>query len=245
MVLSRHPKGMCPRILNLNCPSIGFLAEKAHICNRKYIISMDNLYMTLSVRISAFPRGSIFFVEDLLDTGLSHNVIRAKLSQMVTGGSREVVRLARGIFCRPALGGNGRMVFPTGESVAQAAAQHWRVRIVPTGAQAANLAGFYGVPVRPLDFVTDGSEQFIHLSSGNTIHFFRRKSLKVFFFQSERLRNLVEGVRYLGPDNIGDSERDIIARGLLGIPEGEYVHDLVLSPGWIRDLFLEIRPAFT
>lgn len=205
---------------------------------------MDNLYMTLSVRISVFPRGTIFFVEDILDTGLSHSVIRAKLSQMVTGGSREVVRLARGIFCRPELGGAGQLILPAGEAVAMAAAEHWKVRIVPTGAQAANLAGFYGVPVRPLDYVTDGSEQFIHLSAGNTIHFFRRKSLKVFYFKSERLRNLVEGVRFLGPNNIGDSEREIIARGLMGIPEGEYVHDLVLSPGWIRDLLCEIRPAF-
>ena len=206
---------------------------------------MDNLMVSLSARVSRIPRGTIFFVEDILDTGFSHAVIRTKLSQMVTGGSREVARLARGIFCRPELDQFGRFILPVGGSIAFAVAQRWKVRIVPTGAQAANLAGFYGVPVRPLDYVTDGSEQVIHLAAGETIRFFRRKSNKVFFFQSERLRNLVEGVRYLGEENIGDEEREIIARGLLGIPEGEYVHDMLLAPGWIRDLFGEIRPVFT
>jgi len=216
--------------------------QKAHICNRKR--PMDNLYMTLSARIAQMPRGTIFFVEDILDTGISHACIRAKLSQMVGEGSGEVVRLARGIYCRPEVGEFGKILLPSLESVARAAASHWKVRIAPCGAQAANLAGFYGVPVRPLDYVTDGSEQIINLSNGQKIRFLRRKSVRVFSFESEKLRNLVEGVRYLGEENIGEDEREFIAGKLLGIPEEMYFHDIVLSPGWIRELFTSIRPAF-
>ena len=202
--------------------------------------------MALSARISCMSRGTIFFVEDLLDTGISYACIRAKLSQMVGEvGSREVVRLARGIYCRPEVDRYGKVILPVGEMIARAAAERWRVRIVPTGAQAANLAGFYGVPVRPLDYVTDGSEQIIRLVGGETIHFFRRKSVRVFSFRSERMRNLIEGIWYLGKENIGPEEREVAARNLLGISEDDYIHDLLLSPGWIRELCLEIRPVFT
>jgi len=206
---------------------------------------MDTMYSTLLSRVSRMPRGTIFFVEDLLDTGISPEALRAVLSLMVRDGSGEVIRLARGIFCRPALNPQMKILYPSGERIAQEAARHWRVRIAPCGAQAANLAGFYGVPVLPLDFVTDGSEQTINLVNGNVIHFMRRKSVKVFSFRNERLRNLVEGVRFLGKENISFEEREIIAKNLVGIPEGEFIHDVKLSPGWIQEILLEIRPSFT
>lgn len=193
--------------------------------------------------VRTIPRGTIFFAEDVSVPGLSREYVRLALSELARDGV-SVIRVARGVFCYPRLDGNAKVIVPDPPAVAAALAARWRVRIAPCGEQAAYLSGLVPWPAaRPLRYVSDGSEQHFNLQNGRRIEFVRRKSVKVFSFRSECLRNLVEGVRFLGPGGIGDSERGVIRRTLAGIPPEDLVHDLRLAPGWISDLFLSLRPS--
>lgn len=195
----------------------------------------------LSFIFSTFPRGSVFFAEDLEPSGFSPDVIRFALSRIVSTET-SVVRLGRGIYCVPLQEEfSGKLIMPSLESIAQALSRRWKVRIAPCGAQAAFLAGFTGLQVQPDTWVSDGSDQEFHLQNGRTIRFVRRLSLKVFQFNSARMRNLVEALRFLGKDEIHAERRGVIADNLQGVSDEDFLHDIRLAPSWIRELLKEIR----
>lgn len=197
----------------------------------------------LSFIFSTFPRGSVFFAEDLEPSGYSPDVIRFSLSRIVSTETG-VVRLARGMYCIPEQGAGtspGMLRMPSMQVIAENLARRWKVRIAPCGAQAAYLAGFTGLQMAPDTWVSDGSEQVFHLQNGRTIRFIRRQSLKVFQFRSDLMRNLVEALRYLGKDEIHAEGRGVIADNLRRVSDEEFLHDVRLAPSWIRELLKEIR----
>lgn len=198
----------------------------------------------LSFIFSSFPRGSVFFAEDLEPSGFRPDEIRWSLARLVTTQSG-VIRLARGVYCIPEQGsGNspGKLRVPSTETIAEALARRWRVRIAPCGAQAAYLAGFTGLQTSRNTWVSDGSDQLFHLQNGITITFMKRKSQKVFQYSSKRMRNLVEAIRYLGKEEINHAEgRGVIADNLLLVSDEDFQHDIRLAPLWIRELLREIR----
>lgn len=201
--------------------------------------SVDSLL--LSFLISSFHRGSVFFAEDLEPSGLSPEVIRFSLSRLVSSETT-VVRLARGMYyLAPQQEFSGKLKMPSMQTMAESLARRWKVRIAPCGAQAAYLSGFTGIQLYPYTWVSDGSDQEFHLQNGKTIRFIRRKSLKVFHFTSERMRNLVEALRYIGEKEIHAEGRGVIADNLQWVSDEEFLHDIRLSPGWIRELLKEIR----
>lgn len=201
--------------------------------------SVDSLL--LSFLISSFPRGSVFFAEDLEPSGLSPEVIRFSLSRLVSSETT-VVRLARGMYyLAPQQEFSGKLKMPSMQTMAESLARRWKVRIAPCGAQAAYFSGFTGIQLYPYTWVSDGSDQEFHLQNGKTIRFIRRKSLKVFQFTSERMRNLVEALRYIGEKEIHAEGRGVIADNLQWVSDEEFLHDIRLSPGWIRELLKEIR----
>lgn len=190
---------------------------------------------------SHFDRGEVFFAEDLEGAGLPPQDVRVYLSRFAREGSL-VIRLARGVYCLPRLDEHSmKTIYPTPESLADAFARRWRVRILPCGAQAAYLSGLTSLKLYPLTYLSDGSEQVFHLSEGREIRFLKRRSMKAYHFRSERLRNLSEGMRHLGEKYIGDFERGVIADTLLSVSQEDFVHDVKLCPSWIRHTFLELR----
>lgn len=191
---------------------------------------------------SSMSRGTVFFAEDLEDSGFSPDVIRWALTRIVHQDSG-VVRLARGVYCFPEYyQDTGKYMLPSVEVIAQALARRWRVRIAPCGAQAAFLAGFTGIQTHQNVWVSDGADQVFHLQNGQEIRFVRRVSLKVYRFLSPVMRNLVEGMRYLGEEYFNQSEgRGVVSGNLMKVTDEEFSHDIMLCPLWIRTLLKELR----
>lgn len=198
-------------------------------------MSEELILKVLTYVSSHFERGRIFFVEDLEGTGIPYDVLRVLLSRIVDSGP-ELVRLGRGVFCYPELDACARVVLPSDAEVAEAVARRWRVRIAPCGAHAAYLSGLTSLCVAPLVYVSDGSYQVFNLQNGHRVEFLRRKSNKVFYFRSERLRNLVEGLRWVGKDAVGDRELSVAVDVLRSVSPEDFRHDLVLAPVWVRQL---------
>lgn len=190
---------------------------------------------------SRFPRGTIFFADDLFFPDVSPQYVRLALSEL-SRDSVSIIRIARGVYCFPRLDSNGSVMVPDPQTVAEALAARWRVRIVPCGEQAAYLAGLVPWPSStPLTFLSDGSAQHFDLAGGRRIEFVRRKSVKVFSFRSERLRNLVEGLRWLGPDGVGDPELTVAWKTLRDVSRDDLHHDIRLAPGWISDILRNLE----
>ncbi len=197
---------------------------------------MEDLVLTVLMYVSShFERGRIFFVEDLEETGIPSDELRVVLSRIVNAGP-DVVRLARGVYCYPYVTSGAKVLLPSDVEVADALAARWRVRIAPCGAQAAYLAGFTSLCVAPLVFVSNGSYQVFNLQGGRQIVFRRRKSNKVFFFRSDVMRNLVEGLRWVGKERVGDREYVVVADNLVKVSREDFEHDLKLAPLWIREI---------
>lgn len=202
------------------------------------LMSVSSFPSDLFRRIaSEFPRGSIFFAEDLEFLGRDPLEIRWALSTLSKDGT-SLVRLARGVFCYPRLDEHAKLMLPDDVTVAEALARRWRVRIAPCAEQAAYLAGLIPLQLNPLKFVSDGSFQQFNLQNGRQIVFMRRKSNKVFYFRSEKLRNLVEGLRFLGPENITDHVIGVVRRTLPEISASDFNHDILLAPGWVRNVLI-------
>ena len=202
-------------------------------------MSTDDLL--LSFLVSSMSRGTVFFAEDLEDSGIDPDQIRFALARLV---QRDVglVRLGRGIYClaRQAQP-SGRIVFPSVEEVAGSLARRWRVRIAPCGAQAAYLTGLSGMNILEYTFVSDGSDQVFRLNNGTTITFTKRKSQKIFSYSSSQMRNLVEALRFLGEKNIHTEELAKVSGILRQVSDEDFVHDIRLAPFWIRVLLREYR----
>lgn len=195
----------------------------------------------LSFVFSTFPKGTVFFAEDLELTGIPPEAIRFSLSRLVASQSG-VIRLGRGVYCVPDREPvSGKILYPPMETIAEALAGRWKVRIAPCGARAAYLSGFSGVDAFANTYVSDGSDQVFNLFNGNTIRFTKRKSQKVFSFVSPRMRNLVEALRYLGREAVGPEVEAVTAAALSGISDEDFRLDVRLAPAWIRKLLTEIR----
>ncbi len=190
---------------------------------------------------SSFERGAIFFAEDLEGCGLTPDGIRWSLASLVLR-SDGIVRLGRGVYCIPkTIQGSGKLLIPSTEVIADTLAARWKVRIAPCGAQATYLAGLTGIQTHRYTWVSDGSSQVFHLQNGVTVQFIRRLSMKIFQFRDERLRNIVEAMRYLGKEGIGVREREIIADALVHVSGDDFLHDVRLAPLWIRELLCQLR----
>lgn len=203
---------------------------------------METLELFLSSWIaSRFERGRIFFVEDLEPSGLEPEVLRVLLSRLIRK-NLVVIRLARGVYCYPRVASESmKMIVPGPEEVAAALAARWRVRIAPCGAQAAYLSGLTSVCLYPYTYVSDGSPQVFRLQGGKTVEFIRRRSVKVFDFRSVKLRNLVEGLRHIGQENLTEDDLRVVDRTVREVPGEDFLHDVRLAPLWIRQVLLSSR----
>lgn len=190
-----------------------------------------------------FPRGTIFFAQDLDFPDVPPANVRLALSEL-SKDSLSIIRVSRGVFCYPRLDGNAKVMVPDPLTVAEAVAARWRVRIAPCGEQAAYLAGLVPWPASaPLRFVSDGSRQHFNLEGGRRIEFVWRSSLKVFSFRNERMRNLVEGLRWLGPANVGDPEKTVAWKVLREVPDADFQNDIRLAPGWISGILRDLKKS--
>lgn len=203
---------------------------------------MDNgkFLDTLRSRIAQFPRGRIFFIEDLdeLDQPL---LVRHYLSVLVE--EKFILRLARGIYCYPRIEGEYgfRTVIPDAETVAYALAARENVKIIPYGDVAAAHLGLTGTVISAHRYLTDGSPRVINLSSSEKIYFNHTSEVKMFAYTNATVQMLCNAVRALGKEFFEEEWRRRKTREIMGgVPEDVLLSDLRIAPVWVKDLLLEI-----
>lgn len=191
----------------------------------------------ISKQISGLEAGTVFFSSDLSDTGVKSPLIQKVLERETNAG--RIMRLGQGIYYKPKVDdvyGLG-IIYPSLEEIARRLAERDKVRIEPTGANAANLLGLSTQVPMNLCFLTDGSSKEIKMSNGRTLKFIHAP-LKNFTFTNRTLMLITFALKEIGKDNIQPEQTDRIRKLLANIPLEQAKVDLKLMPAWIRNFIL-------
>ena len=200
---------------------------------------MEDINSRIRERVLALDRGRIFFSDEFADLEKPVSV-RTMLMRLVKEGS--VVRLARGVYCRPKIGveyGN-HMLLPSPETIAESVAAREKVRIIPYGDISAYELGLSGMVISDLKYLTDGSDRKIGLSGGRRIYFNHTDEVKVFGYRNETMRKIAFAVRFLGEDSIDAEKKRIIHGHLRTVPEEDFGRDILIPPAWVGKIITDI-----
>lgn len=181
--------------------------------------------------------GTILFANDFADMGERKSINKAFERIALSG---KIVRLARGIYCKPKIDtefGFGIM-YPSVDEVAQAIAQRDKCRIVPTGDAALNKLGLSTqVPMNAV-YYTDGTPRRIKIYNGKGI-LFKHVVPKRLNFKSELVMLITFALQTLGQGNVSDEKLNRIKQLLSEESKERVFEDLKLVPGWIRSIILK------
>ena len=197
----------------------------------------DNISQTIRERISHIEDGKLFAINDFEDLN-NDNLVTRILSRLQSAGV--IVRVATGIYMNPKKTRFG-MLYPTIDQIAQKIAERDKAQIMPTGNTALNILGFSTqVPMNAI-YITNGAKRKVKVGDRNII--FKNAIQKNFQFKGKLLPLIIIALKELGESGVTCEIRDKIGKLVSESNEDEKVtmmHDLYLSPVWIKELLFPI-----
>ncbi len=187
-------------------------------------------------RIRGKGKGHVFTSKQFLDLGGRAAVDQA-LSRLARRGL--IRRLKPGIYDYPRVNPRfGGALAPSQDEVAQAVAKKNGIRILASGAQAANILGLTKqVPAKRI-FLTDGRSRTIKI--GNQTLVFRHAAPKTMIHGSRPGKAVIQALRYLGRDRVSKSVITKLRNTLSVKDKADLVKALEYAPDWLRPAVNEI-----
>jgi hypothetical protein len=183
-------------------------------------------------RIRAGKKGLAYSAKDFLDLG-NRGAVDVALSQLATEGA--IRRVMRGIYDQPE---QSELLkgpcSPDAHQVAKATARKHGWRIVPSGAQAANLLGLSTqVPAKVL-YLSDGPTRTC--SAGKLVIRFQHAEPKTLGTASEVNGMVIQALRYLGKGAIDQRTLHHLIRTLDAKDKTRLLQDTQYCTDWIHDV---------
>jgi hypothetical protein len=202
----------------------------------------DNISQAIKERISRIEEGKLFAINDFEDVN-NDSVVTRTLSRLQSASL--IVRVATGIYMNPKKTRFG-VLYPTIDQVAQKIAERDKAQIMPTGDTALNILGFSTqVPMNAV-YITNGAKRKVKVGARNII--FKNAVQKNFQFKGKLLPLIIISLKELGEGGITNEIREKIVKLVSGSHADEKItmmHDLYLSPVWIKELLLPIIKKVT
>ena len=196
--------------------------------------SIDGI--TLRQRIEAMPEDCILFRSDFPE--YHTEFVGSILSELTTEGI--LVKIAHGIYTKPRKSKFG-VVLPSVDKVVQAIATRDNAEILPSGMTALNALGLSTQVPMNYTYLTTGSERTINLSNRKVI--LKRGVPKNFCYSTRLISLLVQALKALKKENVGDSELNVIRQLVLKETDKEtLVKDIDMMPAWMKRI---IKPMLT
>jgi hypothetical protein len=197
---------------------------------------MVSLQTTILDLIRKRGRGKVFISKDFLGLGTREAVDQA-LSRLARTG--EIHRLGRGLYHRPRVNETlGMELPPDTDEVARALARKTGIRIVPSGAVAANVLGLSTqVPAKPI-YLTDGRTRQVQV--GNTIFTVRHATPKDLPLGSPASALVIQALRFLGKDAVGAETVSRLRRRLSPGERRKLLEDARYATEWIAAVARQI-----
>ena len=197
----------------------------------------DSISQIIRERISRIEKGKLFSINDFENTN-NDNLVTRTLSRLQNEGA--IVRVATGIYMNPKKTQFG-ILYPTIDQIAHKIAERDKAQIMPTGDTALNILGFSTqVPMNAV-YITNGARRKVKVGNRNII--FKNAVQKNFQFKGKLLPLIIIALKELGENRVTDEIKDKITK-LLSDSKAEeretIMHDLYLSPVWIKKLLSPI-----
>lgn len=199
---------------------------------------MDNIETRILNSLQGPPR--IFFAEDVRLKGVTMKATRYALAGLANRG--DIVRLAWGVYYKSALNEYSlKRELPSPLEIADAIARRGNIRLIPHGSQSAKALGFSHEELDTYIWFSNGATRTIGLAGGKSLKFIHSDDTRMFAFVNPVMRDVCNGLRYVGEANVGDYEKDAVRVALQRIPWEAVREDLRNCPEWIREIILEAR----
>ena len=184
--------------------------------------------------IEETPPGSVIFRTDYpqYNAEFVGNVL-AKLVE-----ENLILKLGQGIYYRPKMSRFGA-VKPSIIQIAESIAKRDNTKILPVGETVLNELGLSTQVPMNYSFIAVSSGRTIKL--GNQTIVFKRGVPRNFAYQTTLMAYLVQALKALGKDNVGETELTQIRKLIRKEPEQDKLRqDLMLVPIWMRKILSPI-----
>lgn len=196
--------------------------------------SIDGI--TLRQRIEAMPEDCILFRSDFPE--YHTEFVGSILSELTTEGM--LVKIAHGIYAKPRRSKFG-VVLPSVDKVVQAIATRDNAKVLPSGMTALNALGLSTQVPMNYTYLTTGSERTVNLSNRKVV--LKRGVPKNFCYGTRLISLLVQALKALKKENVGESELNVIRQLVLKETDKEtLVKDIDMMPVWMKRI---IKPMLT
>ena len=192
--------------------------------------------ITLRQRIEAMPEDCILFRSDFPE--YHTEFVGSILSELTTEGM--LVKIAHGIYAKPRRSKFG-VVLPSVDKVVQAIAARDNAKVLPSGMTALNALGLSTQVPMNYTYLTTGSERTVNLSNRKVV--LKRGVPKNFCYGTRLISLLVQALKALKKENVGESELNVIRQLVLKETDKEtLVKDIDMMPAWMKRI---IKPMLT
>ena len=191
---------------------------------------------TLRQRIEAMPEDCILFRSDFPE--YHTEFVGSILSELTTEGM--LVKIAHGIYAKPRRSKFG-VVLPSVDKVVQAIAARDNAEVLPSGMTALNALGLSTQVPMNYTYLTTGSERTVNLSNREVV--LKRGVPKNFCYGTRLISLLVQALKALKKENVGESELNVIRQLVLKETDKDtLVKDVDMMPAWMKRI---IKPMIT
>ena len=182
-------------------------------------------------RIYGKGRGWTFTQKDLEDLGAYFGIRKALLNLESDGFIR---RVSTGIYDYPEQHKVLGILPPKLTAVAEALSRRDKVKIQPSGAQAANQLGLTEQVPAKVVYLTSGNAKKVRIGKQELI--FRATTPKRLLLNDRKSGLVIEALKYLGKNGITETTIKRLSR-ILTQPEKEQLKkDAHFAPAWIRTI---------
>jgi hypothetical protein len=189
----------------------------------------QNVVKSIISRIYGRGRGSVFTPNDFLDLG-SRNAVDQSLHRLAKSGP--IRRRARGLYhypeTHPVLG----EVIPAIDTVAKALAASERVKLLPSGAYAANLLGLSEQVPAKVVFLTNGRARKVKL--GKLVIELRPTTPRRVSAAGRTSGLVLAALRYIGKNHVTPERIAHLRTSLSPEDRQRLLVDLPSAPAWLH-----------
>lgn len=183
---------------------------------------------TLRKRIEAMPEDSVLFRSDFPE--YHPEFVGETLAELTNDGI--LVKLAQGIYAKPRMSRFGA-VLPSVEKIVQSIAIRDNAEVLPSGMTALNVLGLSTQVPMNYTYLTTGSERTIKLTNRQVV--LKRGVPKNFCYETRLISLLVQALRTLKQENVGQKELQAIRTLIAKEPEKESLaKDVDKMPAWMK-----------
>lgn len=185
---------------------------------------------TLRKRIEAMPEDSVLFRSDFPE--YHSEFVGETLAELTKEGV--LVKQAQGIYAKPRMSRFGA-VLPSVEKIVHAIAVRDNAKVLPSGMTALNALGLSTQVPMNYTYLTTGSERTVKLTNRQVV--LKRGVPKNFWYETRLIALLVQALKTLKQENVGQEELQIIRSLIEKEPDKETLaKDVDKMPAWMKRL---------